>query len=195
MRACTDKLGALVIDHAGNHERLGHACQSIDYTLNGIVTPKPAKWHGLGRCPGCYMLLDGDWTVCPACGFVRPKPEVPRETDAALVRTVGVKVPFETLRSYWDALEQRREQSGYKAGWSLYRFKTRFGFWPVVADGSLVDPSNASSSNKHSIYLDLLEVARKRGYKSGWASYQFKAKFGHWPSRNVTSSAPYSRTS
>lgn len=38
-----------------------------------------------------------------------------------------------------------------------------------------------SSDRKESAWHQLCAIARARGYKAGWARYQYKARYGHWP--------------
>lgn len=186
MRACPDKAGAIVLDHAGNHAMHLRVTYPHEFTLDGVRRePRPA-WHGLGRCPKCYMLLEPTWRRCPGCGFERPAPEIPKEGEGDLSKLGEVdEVPFAARAAYWDALEERRLQYGYREGWSLYRYQQRFGRWPLIATMQgrrvLVDPFKAGSLTRESVYRELLSKARSNGWKDGWAAYQFKAKFGAWP--------------
>jgi superfamily II DNA or RNA helicase len=66
------------------------------------------------------------------------------------------------------------------------------GFLPVapprpvpILDGDLglVENGRAKPSeyNRYEWHAMLAHIAMERGYKPGWAAYQFKEKFGHWP--------------
>ena len=131
MRTSTDtgKTGAIVLDHAGNHARLGDALQHIDYSLDGIVSPQPAKWHGLWRCPKCFTLNKPSAKVC-VCGAEKPVPKIPKEQTAATLtegfKHVGMACDEKTYRSL--LLVARRK--GYKDGWAGYQYKARNGVWP-----------------------------------------------------------------
>lgn len=55
-------------------------------------------------------------------------------------------------------------------------------------DGELVEVTakgqkkwKLSEEYKKEFYRELVHVARKRGYKDGWAAYRYKKKFGNWP--------------
>ncbi len=58
-----------------------------------------------------------------------------------------------------------------------------------VIDGELarldrhgkLHPHHYTPAMKNDWQRQLLGVAMQRGYKSGWAAHQYKAKFGHWP--------------
>ena len=41
---------------------------------------------------------------------------------------------------------------------------------------------------KNDFQQQLLGIAMQRGYKTGWAAYKFKEKFGHWP--HISNIAP-----
>ena len=78
-------------------------------------------------------------------------------------------------------IEAEREASSYKAGWSYYQFKDRFGVSPAVVDGELIDPHCATFHEKRCVFEQFTRLARDRGYKPGWASYRFRDIFGSWP--------------
>lgn len=182
MRSCLGKEGALVLDHAGNHGRHGMATDPVPVTLQG-VTPTKRSAVSTSRCPSCFMILPLRWEVCPGCGMTRPKPEIPKEDherELALLRP-AVVIPFPIRKEYWDEIESIRIARGYQPGWSAYRYQSRFGVFPTVIDGELVDPKTARPDAKRRLYRDLLLTARSRGYKDGWASFQFKQKLGDWP--------------
>ena len=178
MRSCPEKLGATVLDHSGNHERHGTVTQVIPYSLDGITKQSKPAYHGLGRCPVCYMLLPSDWTLCPGCGATRPEPKIPKHVDGNL--ELWKTTDFYKQADYWDALEKRRIESGYKEGWSLFRFKHKYGIIPTIRDGKL-----CRHDDQRSVYLGLLAKARSKGWKAGWAAIMFQKRFGHWPSSHV----------
>ena len=57
----------------------------------------------------------------------------------------------------------------------------RFGEWPVVADGEIVDPQNATLEEKRAVYHGFVCQAAMKGFKPGWAAYRYKDIFGCWP--------------
>ena len=58
-----------------------------------------------------------------------------------------------------------------------------------VADGELahidrnkqIRPGDWTPAQRAKFHRELLWIARERGYKPGWAAYQHKQRFGHWP--------------
>ena len=182
MRACDGKDGAIVLDHAGNHHVHGLVTRRLNYTLTEekIGSDEPL---GLRRCGNCGVLFEETAPRCPECGWVptggaeRHRPPVHGEGELVEFNDAD----FEYRRDFWRQLEAQRQAAGHKPGWSYYQFRDRFGEAPVVTFGELVDPPNATLQEKRGVFRHLTEVAARKGYKPGWASYRFREIFGHWP--------------
>jgi superfamily II DNA or RNA helicase len=184
MRACDGKDGAIVLDHAGNHHVHGLVTRRLNYTLSDekVSSDDPL---GLRRCGNCGLLYGLDEECCPECGWVpvstgggeRSRPAIHGPGELAEFDDTS----FEYRRQMWVQIEAQRMAGGYREGWSFYRFKDRFGVEPVVAEGDLIDPDNATYAQKRAYFKHLAEVAVDKGYKSGWASHRFRNVFGQWP--------------
>lgn len=184
MRACEGKHGAIVLDHAGNHHVHGLVTRRLNYTLSNekVGSDEPL---GLRRCGNCGLLYDQDEECCPECGWApvatgvgeRQRPEIHGAGELAEFDDTS----FEYRRQVWIQIEAQRMAGGYRPGWSFYRFKDRFGVDPVVADGELIDPHQASHSQKRAYFKQLAGIAVAKGFKPGWASYRFRDVFGQWP--------------
>jgi hypothetical protein len=184
MRACEGKDGAIVLDHAGNHHVHGLVTRRLNYTLSdekvGFSEPL-----GLRRCGNCGLLFETAEPCCPECGWA------PVATGAGDRHRPAIHGPgeltefddtsFEYRRQVWIQIEGQRMASGYKPGWSFFRFKDRFGFCPVVADGELIDPTHATVGQKKAVFAQLARAGKDRGYKPGWAAHRFREVFRHWP--------------
>jgi len=77
--------------------------------------------------------------------------------------------------------EAQREAAGYREGWAAYRYRDRFGEWPVLAGRELVDPGNATLEDKQAVYEQFLAIANAKGFRPGWAAHQYREAFGCWP--------------
>jgi hypothetical protein len=88
---------------------------------------------------------------------------------------------FAYRAEFWRLIEGQRMAAMYQPGWSAYQFKDRFGVWPVVADGELVDPAHATFEEKRAVYLGLVRQAELKGFRPGWAAHQYREAFGCWP--------------
>jgi len=179
MRACPGKDGAIVLDHAGNHHVHGLVTRRIEYSLDGKCAGESDPL-GLRRCKACQLLFSPRAPECPDCGW-KPEPARGRELAYTPDGLVGFEEDFEYRAEVWRLIEAEREAMDFKPGWSLYRYQERFGEWPTVANGELVDVKHASQDGKRAVYADLLSRARTQGYRDGWASHMFRERFGCWP--------------
>ena len=183
MRACEGKDGAIVLDHAGNHHRHGLVTRRLDYTLDGTKKIGSSEPLGLRRCRGCGLYFETTKFACPECGWQPTAEETKRELPA--LTGMGKLSKFddsshEYRAAYWLALTEDIDYMG--PGWASKRYKKRFGEWPLLgADNELVNAANATIEDKRSVFTRLSDLAKRNGYKPGWASWKFKESFGHWP--------------
>jgi len=189
MRACEGKQGAIVLDHAGNHHVHGLVTRRLTYSLEPDHRTGEGDPLGLRRCRACGLFFEPTRWACPECGWA-PQPSdytQPQTAEGELVEFDDRD--FAYRREVWRLLETERVAAGYAEGWSRYRFKERFGEWPVVANGELVDPASASLAEKRAVYEDLLRVAEAKGFKRGWAAHRYRDIFGVWPGGGIVSAA------
>lgn len=184
LRSAPGKIDALILDHAGNVARLGWPTQDVPATLEGGVEQESRnKLPALRRCPACLAVAEGAPAVCPECGRAYPvKVVVPRERAGELVEAV----PFEAHRAFWDALEAERLRAGYAEGWSAWRYKARFGAWPVLAGRELIE-ARPGDGRLAAAWAALQEEARAKGYRPGAAYYRFRVRYGVDPPRATKS--------
>ena len=183
MRACPGKDGATVLDHAGNHHVHGRVTRRIEYSLDSSKRVGECDPLRLKRCQACQLLFDPDEPCCPEGGW---KPEAPVQRERLAIHGAGNLVEFDDgdfgyRAEFWRLIEGQRMAALYQSGWSAYRFKERFGVWPVVADGELVDVGNATFEEKRAVYVEFVRQAEAKGFKPGWAAYRYKDAFGCWP--------------
>lgn len=191
MRACHGKDGAIVLDHAGNHHVHGLVTRRIEYTLEAGRRAGSSEPLGMRRCVECGLYFDSGAESCPECGWIPTidfavgapaSPEELAEFDDS---------SFEYRRAMWRAIENERISAGFSSGWSWFRFVERFGDEPVLGyvrdergrkQIELIDAKTAGPSEKRAVYERLLDVAREKGFKDGWASHKYRDVFGVWPS-------------
>ncbi len=182
MRAASGKDGAIVLDHAGNHHAHGPVTRRVAYSLSNEKV-RHSEPLGLRRCEACCLLFEPSAPACPDCGW---QPPATAEREAPAVAGDGELVAFddtsaEYRQSVWEAIETERHAQGFKPAWSEFRFFERFGVWPVVLDGVLVDPRRATREEKREAYAQFTAVAKSRGFLPGWASWKYRDTFGVWP--------------
>lgn len=139
MRASPGKIGAVVLDHAGNTIAFGDygfvECEP-QYTLT--VKAKPPRPTPVKNCPGCLRTLRGASRVCPECGFVftARESEPPTTADGQLVRVqrqdddvITIDATAEYSRIVDLALAGR-----YGLKWARNRYRAVFGKWPRLPE-------------------------------------------------------------
>lgn len=161
LRAAPGKADALLLDHAGNHERHGFATDDREWDLAG----KKKKERGAApvkTCLECYACVPSGCAVCPECGHTFPVAErdenAKRTADRDLVevqageerarfkRTLesrdkwlaeffvpGRPATMDEKQALYDELARRCLADRRKTGWVAHKFKLVFGVWPVGA--------------------------------------------------------------
>lgn len=184
MRSAEGKVGATVLDHAGNHHVHGFCTRRIEYSLDGTKKAGESEPLGLRRCRECGLFYEPTLFACPACGWTPTAAEY-QEKDRPAYRPGKLSEFNDGDHTYraqvWIMLEAERMAAGYKEGWSAYRFKERFGVMPAVVDGELIDKVKVTMDQKRTVHLHYLEVAKEKGYSRGWASHRYREIFGVWP--------------
>jgi DNA repair protein RadD len=67
LRPQGDKV-AVILDHVGNTQRLGHHLEEREWTLEGLAKKDREKAPSVKVCPGCFVCLPSAKPVCPNCG-------------------------------------------------------------------------------------------------------------------------------
>ena len=132
----------LILDHAGNHLRLGMVTDIGADRLDdgrerrtGINRKREQSERLPKRCDECSAIVSRAARACPSCGApIRAKTEVESaEGDlvefgshraGAATPSIGDKISFHG-ELLWIARER-----GHKPGWIGFKFKERFGVWP-----------------------------------------------------------------
>ena len=188
MRSCEGKAGVIVLDHAGNHLRHGFVTDSIGCSLDGTVTSSTASASEppLKSCRECDALQPAGTKVCPECGTPFPRQSVPVEESGELI-AVGPRAPFAVRLRFWQHLQEVQAERGFKPGWAMHQFNDRFGAWPCLVEGQLIDPHRATTDDKRVVHSRLESIRRQRGYQAGWVAHKFRETFGVWPRGMVNS--------
>ncbi len=131
----------LILDHAGNIERLGFPDDPLPRQLdmgeprvNPDTRPDddPQPWN----CPKCHHLVPERTRICPACGH-------------AAVRQSTVNVAAGVLQKITNTKESQRQtvhamlkciqlDKNYKDGWTSNQYKEIFGNYPNRMDKSMI---------------------------------------------------------
>jgi len=166
LRPCEGKEFALILDHAGNIERLGFPDDEFDMVLD-----KGGKKRKM-MCPFCGWEGSANLDEkCPICNLQTiakkssSKEKLPTPCSNCKTLFRGKECP--------NCGHERKRQSnvGTKEEMLIEMQKGRHGATPRV--------------DKEVIFAKLLAGARVVGFKDGWAKYQYRNYFGTWPGKLV----------
>lgn len=134
---------AVILDHVGNLERLGHHLEERHWTLQGSKKRERQAATAIKVCPQCFCTTTRRVSTCPECGHLfRPQRQKPAVVAGSLqeinqeqlkVRRKQEQGEAHTLEDLI-ALGQRRGMSNPR-GWARYVLAARQtrGHWSQVA--------------------------------------------------------------
>ena len=142
LRTAEGKDHLLILDHAGNHLRLGMVTDIGQDRLDSGRDRQGARDRARERskplpkrCEECSAVVSRMARICPSCGApIRAKTEV-ESAEGDLVefgsRRTGSHAPSiaDKISFHGELLWIARER-GHKPGWVGFKFKERFGAWP-----------------------------------------------------------------
>ena len=135
------KRDCLILDHVGNHKRLGWIDDDIEWTL--ADTKRATNKSQLGpqaqsirTCPECFFSMRGGSNSCERCGYKFPIKKRKLETVKADLReaTRTGKRVYRTRQdglTYYAKQVMYGQERGYKPGYANGRFRAVFGHWPT----------------------------------------------------------------
>jgi DNA repair protein RadD len=147
LRPAEGKDHLIVLDHAGNHQRLGlvteiHFGKLDDGASNrNLDKGKPDREPIIKLCPECRCVPPPQARECPACGAKIYAATEVTERDGELVEfgnmvtlPVGERhKPAWIERDLWlGALVKIGRQKGYAPGWAAHKYREKFGHWPTL---------------------------------------------------------------
>ena len=122
---------AVVLDHVGNYQRLGHHLEELEWTLDGRIARQRDAAPSIKVCPKCFAALPSTQPVCPECGHqFQPERRELQHVDGELVEIQQVQRRREQAQAA--TLEEliaigKRRGMKSPAGWA----------WHVMAARSL----------------------------------------------------------
>lgn len=148
LRTAPGKDRLIILDHAGNHLRLGMVTdigqdQLDDGRERQDCASKREKRSPLPRaCKACKALMPREAKACPVCGEEVVVTSYVRQLDGELVelgeRRSGKREPevWEKRRFFSELLSLRKPH--FSDRWPDAMFKQRFGHWPNGYDRSVM---------------------------------------------------------
>jgi DNA repair protein RadD len=151
LRKAESKENLLVLDHAGNHLRLGmvtgvHQTHLDDGKKRDGSAKKKERSEPLPKlCPECKAVLGYRARECSACGAQIIAVTEVHEADGDLVE-LGARKSGERKATLFDMahffaeLRGYAQHKGYAEGWAAHKFKEKFGVWPNGVGRNVVAP-------------------------------------------------------
>jgi superfamily II DNA or RNA helicase len=173
LRTAEGKDNLLILDHAGNHLRLGLV---TDIHHERLDAGEPRKSGAAGKerekdlprlCEDCAAVMPRSATVCPECGKIREVRTDVEHLDGELVE-LGLRP---TKRSQVHIIAEQEDfygelrwiatVRGYAPGWAAHKFRERFGAWPNDWQVRLAKPREPSLKTKN--WLRSRSIAYAKG--------------------------------
>lgn len=139
LRSHDDKDHAIVLDHAGNTQKLGFAEDIVPDELDDgekrydeKSLTKEKKESKVKECPQCHGHFVG---VRCACGYEVPVKEQLDTTDEMLVELSASEkrnktASKEAKAQFLSELMAYASIKGYSHGWAQHKYKERYSVWP-----------------------------------------------------------------
>lgn len=132
LRIFDGKENAIILDHAGNHERLGFANDPLPAVMDmGEKKEKTAtkKKEKLPRaCPECTYMIPCNVYKCPQCGYSHKKENKVETKEGDLVKLK--KGTITDKRKWYSMLLYHSQIKGYQEGWASHKYREIFKVWP-----------------------------------------------------------------
>ncbi|MDD1770972.1 MAG: DEAD/DEAH box helicase [Methanomassiliicoccales archaeon] len=119
----------LLLDHAGNWDRLGCPWEDLSWSLKSRATRKSGLPMKL--CKVCFAYCEPSRVICPYCGSefpARDAREMPAETTTELIARQSE--PDALKADFFARQTAMAKTHGYKPGFPSKLFKDRYGVWP-----------------------------------------------------------------
>lgn len=139
LRPASGKTHALLLDHSGSVERIGHPFDDLPLELDDGAANKAGsrkeerKKSEPKPCPKCKYVRDAGVHQCPKCGFAPKRQSDVEVADGELVKLnrKGKKpASKDTKQHTYSQLLHVARARGYKPGWAANQYRARFGVWP-----------------------------------------------------------------
>jgi DNA repair protein RadD len=141
LRTAPGKDRLVILDHAGNTERLGfvdaihHDNLDDGNARDSAKIKAERKAADVRLCQECKFVLQRATLICSDCGFEELATTPVVEIDARLVefgqsadKTSAPCVLDQA--AFFAELKFIAREKNYSAGWAAHKFRERFGYWP-----------------------------------------------------------------
>ena len=137
LRPAPGKTHALLLDHSGSVERIGHPFDDLPLELCDGSPNKAGKQQREKPepkpCPSCKFVKPAGAHECPKCGFKPERKSDVQVRDGELHRldrkTKKPATPDRKQHVYSQLLQVARNK-GYSPGWVAHKYRAMFDVWP-----------------------------------------------------------------
>jgi superfamily II DNA or RNA helicase len=140
LRTAEGKNHLLILDHAGNHLRLGIVTDIGQDHLDDGEERQNASKRSCKRCEPlpklceeCRAVVPHMAKVCSCCGAQTPAWTEIESADGELVELGSRRSGAQTIEdkaAFFSELKGHATLRGYNDGWASHKYRERFGVWP-----------------------------------------------------------------
>jgi DNA repair protein RadD len=177
----TGKTHGIILDQAGNLQRLGFPEDVQEYRLPNKREPGEAQATPAKQCPQCNQLVWGFVTQCPGCGFVwESEPQVRTEPLVEMLTESQMRERHKKeMIAFLQIHRKRTYQEGSAPTWTENQFRRNFGCSPDITwYQGLIFGKRPSMQDKVNYQNYLGAIAQRQGKSLTWVIEQFQQEFG-----------------
>ena len=174
LRTAPGKDRCVILDHAGNHLRLGlvtdiHYPRLDDGKMRRGKDERSEGSEPLPRlCEQCKAVLPPRIGCCPECGHVREARSAVEHVDGELVElgsraTADLHPTIADKTLFYSELRGYGILRGYAKGWASHKYREKFGVWPN--DPRIQSATPASPSLRTKQWILSRQIAHAKGVR------------------------------
>lgn len=199
IRTAEGKTDAIILDHAGNHLRIGFITDPSPDSLDmgekkdAATKAKEKDEPKPKECPSCKAVKPVGVRECPECGFI-PSRQSEIEVEKGELKELKKKPSTQDKEQFYRELLWITIDKGYKEGWASWKFKEKFGHFPAKKRGlSPVKPSKETLNYIKYLNIKKAKSRKPNDQKSG--AYHTKPRDGfHYIAQFTKTGKPMIRT-
>lgn len=184
----TGKRCGIILDQAGNLQRLGFPEDVTEYTLPTSRNPQQSSTTPMKQCPLCNRVV---WTFvheCPDCRYEWPSEKVVVTEDMVKLLSDDQlrQVEEGTMIQFFKAQRQKVFHENLVPGWSRKVFFQKFARWPEESWYRGAIFGDTPTHENQQAYRDYLQaIAQTHRRSLSWVLKEFEKEFGLDAWRNI----------
>ncbi len=178
----TGKVHGIILDQAGNLQRLGFPEDIQSYSLPTSSEPNEPGTTPTKQCPACSRLVYAFVMQCPECGHQWPaaEPQVHTEDlEEVFSEVQAEQFQDEEMIAFFQAQRKKTFREGAAPTWSDRVFFEKFNCLPKDAWclGSIFG-NTPTGADKQAYKNYLGAIAQRQGKSISWVISEFQKEFG-----------------